>query len=145
MFWDLSLSYIEFIIWLFLYLTRSLFALICLCFLSFWIILASMFVVVFTRCDYFVWLWNDYYLISRSVIDSLLAEISMLFLFNWIVLAGIFVAVLQEVISRYTCEMIIDWSITCLDLYTVTFHLNNCSQYIIYCFYEKWFRCMLVK
>ena len=65
------------------------------------------FIGFFTRSEYFVWLWNNCYLTSSSLIDSLLAYISMLFLSIWIILAHMFVTILQEVISLYVCEMII--------------------------------------
>ena len=50
-----------------------LLALICLLFLFIWLIIARMFVAVYTRNDCFVCLWNYLYLISSSLIDSLLA------------------------------------------------------------------------
>ena len=62
----------------------------------------------FAGSDYFVWLWNDYYLISNSFIDSLLSLVCLLFLFIWNIIAGMLLAVfLQEVNALYDCEMII--------------------------------------
>ena len=75
-------------------------------FLFIWIIVACMFVAVYTRTVCFVCLWNGYYRISRSLIDSLLVLICMLSLLIWIIIAGMLVAVLPEVICYYDCEMI---------------------------------------
>ena len=65
--------------WLILYLLRPVW-----CFFPLWIILVSMFVVVFTRNDYFVWLWNAFFLIFSLLIGSLLAQFCMLFHSIWI-------------------------------------------------------------
>ena len=46
-----------------------------------------------TNNDVFVCLWNNYYLVSSSVIDSLLAFLFMLFRFLWIFVARMCVAV----------------------------------------------------
>ena len=88
-------------------LIDSFLALFYMLFLFNWICVAGMFVVIFTRKDFFLWLWNDYYLISSSLIDSLLAKICISFLFIWIILACMLLAVWQEVNSLYDCEMII--------------------------------------
>ena len=60
-----------------------------------------------TRSDYFGWLWNDYYLISSSLIGSLLPKICMLFLFIWIIVACMLLAIWQKVLTLYDCKIII--------------------------------------
>ena len=109
--------------------------------ISFYLNYCSMYVCsFFTRNDYYVWLWNNLYLIFSSLVQSLLAWICMLFLFIWTIVAGMLVAVLQAVISLYDSWMIIilylvHWLIfTSFDLYMVSFHLNSCSQYVCGCF-----------
>ena len=62
-----------------------------------------------TRSDYFVWLWNNYYLISNLLIGLLLAKICMLFLSIQIFIASMLSSVLQEVISLYDCKMVNLW------------------------------------
>ena len=59
------------------------------------------------RSNLFVWLWNDFYNITNSLIHSLVSQICMLFLFIWIIVAGMLLAVLQGVITFYDCEMTI--------------------------------------
>ena len=59
------------------------------------------------RSGFFVWLWNDYYLISSSLIDSLLAWICMSFLFIWIIVACIFVTVFTRSDFLNVCEIFI--------------------------------------
>ena len=100
---DCKMSIISYPVhWLILYLLRT----VC-CFFFFWIIVACMFVAVYTRSVCFVCLWNDYYRKSRSLIDSLLVLICMLFLLIWIIIAGVLVAVLPEANCLYDCRMII--------------------------------------
>ena len=83
------LFYIQFINWLYTCLN--------LYFVSFHLNYCSWCVVgCFTRSDYFVWLWNDYYFTFNSLITYLLAYFCMLFPFIWIIVSGKFVAVLGE-------------------------------------------------
>ena len=73
--------------WLILYLLRS----VC-CF--FHLNNCSWYAIVFlTSFEFCVWLWNDYYLIPSSLINSLHAFICILFLSIWIIAAGMLVAV----------------------------------------------------
>ena len=92
----LLLFYIWFIDWFFTCLDLS--AGIFLLNYCSWYVIGS-----FTRSHYFVWLWNDYYFISRSLIDFFLL-----------------------------------WSVCYF------YHLNYSKWYIVACYYEKWFHCMVV-
>ena len=112
--------------WLIFYLLRSLFIFF---FLHFCIIVRSWYVIgCFTRSDPFVWLWNDYYFISSSLIDCLLALICMLFLIICIIVASMFLAVLQEVISLHIlfCLLILDL----LRYMLLLIYMNHHSWYV---------------
>ena len=61
-----------------------------------------------TRNGYFVWLWNDYFVISSSMSHSLLTLVCMLFLFTWIIIERMWLAVWKEVITLYDCDTLID-------------------------------------
>ena len=81
----------------------------------------------FIRSGIFVCLWNDYYLISSSLIVSLFPQICMLYIFIWIVVASMFVPVLPEVIPLYDYELL-----------TFVYHVHCFILYLLrsLCFYK---------
>ena len=116
-----QLSYINFINWLFSWLNLYV---VSLRFNKYsWYVIGC-----FTRSDPFVWLWNDYYFISSSLIDCLLALICMLFLIICIIVASMFLAVLQEVISLHIlfCLLILDL----LRYMLLLIYMNHHSWYV---------------
>ena len=106
--------------WLILYLLKSA------CFVSIHvIIIIGMLLVCLPKGDYFVWLWHDYYLILRSLIDWLLALIFMLFLFIWnfqcVYMFALYKKWLLWMVTTWLLSFIqfIDWFFTCLDLFVL--------------------------
>ena len=92
----------------------------------------------FTRNSFFVWLRNAYCLISSSLNDSVPAFFCMLYLSICSIVACMLLSVLQQVIFLgmfvnlwLSYIQFIDWFFTCSDLYVVSFHLNDCSWYVI--------------
>ena len=89
--------------WLILFLPKSVYCFFCFEFLKlvcFWLF--------FKGSDFYEWLWNNFYVISSSLIDSLFALICMLFLLIWIIIASrMLLAVWKEVITFYDCKMMI--------------------------------------
>ena len=75
-------------------------------FLFIWIIVASTFVAVITRCDLFIFLWNNHYHIFSKSINFFLLFPVCFSLSIWIIVAGMSLAFLREVISLYVCGMI---------------------------------------
>ena len=124
------ISYIQFIDWF-----SSCLDLYFIHFIS--ITVARMLLAVFTRSDFVVCLWNDYYLTFRLLIDSLLAWIRILFYFYLNYCSRYVIGCFYE--NRFHCMVFwmivfyiqfIDWFFTCFDIYFVPFRLNCFSPYV---------------
>ena len=123
----------------FISLIDSLLAYIYMLFL---LIFCSWYVIgCLTRCHYFVWLWNDYHLTSNELMDSLFALLFKFYLFIWIIDASMcfcfcfYKKLLLCMILKLILFDIhfIDWFLTCLIFYTVSFRLSFCNRYVIGC------------
>ena len=102
----------------------------------------------FTRNDYFVCLWNDYYLISSSLFDSVLAWMCMLILFN----LNKYRKYVSAVIT--SCDFFVClWSYYSLIFSSLIYFLMAyiCITFFIWinadggCFYKKWLFYMIFK
>ena len=90
---------------------------------------------------FIVCLWNNLYLISRSLIVFFVLRS---FFYIWVIEACMLLAVFTRSDFLFDCEMISmlyphHWLIFSfwLDLNNVSFHLNYCSQYVSGCFTSK--------
>ena len=118
-------------------LIDRLLACICMLYLCIWVILAGMFLVVFTRTNFSVYWCKNHYFISSSLINSLLALICMLFCLIWIFVAGMSVAVSTRI---YLFCMVLYWLLSYIEFiywFVTYFNLYNvCSAYVIGCLQE---------
>ena len=96
-----------------------------------------------TKCDYFVWLWYNYYLVNQVHPLSLYLFIIVCCFFQSELLqnAGwLFVTrTIILLVSGWSLSYIqfIDWFFTCLDHYAICFHMNFCSVYLHGCITRK--------
>ena len=113
------------------------------------LILTYKYLWCFTRIYDFIWLQNNYYLISSSGNDFFLPEVCMLFHFHrtycsWYVFGCFnrcdFYFWLWNKYLLYV--QFIAWFFPCSDLYVGSFHLNYCSWYVCCCFYKMFLICL---